>query len=558
MFGAGILGALSSQETRSSFRGTAEQGVPFLFPQSFGAKADGQTLDTVAINTAIRQASAQGGGTVYMAAGTYLCGTITLESRVTLYLEAGAVLLGSKNVADYTPQPGPGPHSDAGQLHLIFARDAEDATLAGPGKIDGQGPSFWVPSGRSKLPIEEHWRDVATYDFKPLPRVSPMLEFVACKHLRVEQVRIENSSGWTMRLINCDSVVVDGISIKNPVVGPNVDGIDISNSSNVRIANALIDTADDAICLKSEVHNPYSTENIVTRNITVTNCMLSSCCNGFKFGTAGHGGFENVLFSNSIIVNNEVDYSERVIAGIAIEVVDGGWAEGIVMTGIRMQRTRTPIFLRLGNRTPNPNGRAGWMKGVMLSDIHATGCILTSSITGIPDFNVEDITLSNIHIQTEEPGKHEWATRKVPEQVPAYPEARMFGRLPSYGLYARHVHGLRLRDLVFETLTSEGRPAIQCDDVSDLEISGLRVPEHGTGSAVIALHDTRTAWLRTGRAPAGVPAYVALSGAITDDILLTENDLRKAVNTVSMASNVSASAATVAGSNLVVSQKETG
>ena len=122
-------------------------------------------------------------------------------------------MLGSKNLADYKMQQGPHAKGDANQKHLIFARDAEDVGLAGPGRIDGQGPAFWMPSGRVVPPPADSWRDVATYDWKHLDRASPLLEFFNCKHLRIEDVRIENAPGWTLRPIQCDHVLIRGIAI---------------------------------------------------------------------------------------------------------------------------------------------------------------------------------------------------------------------------------------------------------------------------------------------------------------------------------------------------------
>ncbi len=170
-------------------------GLRLFDPREFGAAADGRTLDTVAINKAIDACHAAGGGLVYLGPGVFLAGTVVIKSNVTLYIEAGATLLGSKNIGDYTPQPGPPAVSDANQKHLIFARDVENVGIAGPGRIDGQGPAFWAPSGRVVPPPEESWRDVATYDSKKLDRASPLLEFAGCRNLRIEDVRIENASG---------------------------------------------------------------------------------------------------------------------------------------------------------------------------------------------------------------------------------------------------------------------------------------------------------------------------------------------------------------------------
>src|SRR5271170_287124 len=199
----------------------AKSGARIFDVKEFGATGGGVTLDTAPINKAIDACNAAGGGVVYVPPGIYLSGTIVLKSNVTLYLEAGATLLGSKKLSDYLPQAGMPPKGDTNQKHLVFARDAENVGLAGLGKIDGQGQSFWTPSGRIQLPPEDGWRDVIAYDWKPLPRPSPMLEFYNCKNVRIEDVRIQNAPGWTLRPIHRDNVFIRGISIKNPVYGSN-------------------------------------------------------------------------------------------------------------------------------------------------------------------------------------------------------------------------------------------------------------------------------------------------------------------------------------------------
>ncbi len=526
---------------------SAAQTLPqevLLRPQQFGAKADGMTLDSAAINAAIDRAHGQGGGVVYLSPGIYLCGTVILKSNVTLHLEAGAVILGSKKISDYTPQPARALQQQTNQgFHLIFAKDAENVTLSGAGLIDGQGPSFWIPSGHP-MPPEQHWADVASVHLKHREEVSPMLEFVNCRHLRVEQVRVENASGWTLRLLACVGVVVDGISIKNPVEGPNTDGMDISSSSDVHIANCIIDTGDDAICLKSE--NQYGDIVPVMRNITVTNCTLTTCCNGFKFGTGTKSGCENVVFSNSTIYNSaESDLNARVIAGICLEMVDGGWLDGVVITGIRMQRTRTPIFLRLGARHPAGPGTRSYMRGVMISDIHATGAILTNSITGLAGMEVEDVTLSDVHLETTEAGLREWTDREIPEVATAYPEARMFGRLPAYGMYVRHVNGIRMDNVSFESSATEQRPAVVCDDVSSLEIAGLRVPRQGNGSSTIELRQTRDAWIRDSRAGSDAPSLVHVAGGKSAKIVVSGCDVLGAKEPVTFAADSGPSSVTL-------------
>ena len=491
--------------------------------RTFGARGDGRRLDTTALNRAIQTCTDAGGGVVYLPPGTYLTGTVVLKSNVTLYLEAGATLLGSKNLSDYSLEQGPRRLGDANQKHLLFARDAENIGVAGPGRIDGQGQAFWVPSGRNTPAPEDSWRDVATYDWKPLDRPSPLLEFYNCKNLRLEHVRIENASGWTLRPIQCENVFIHGITIKNPVIGPNTDGIDLTCSRNVFISDCLIDTGDDAICLKSE--SPYGGEPRLSSNITITNCVLTCCCNGLKFGTATRGGFENITFSNSVIFNDDVPLNARVIAGVALEMVDGGWLEGVTISNIRMQRVRTPIFIRRGIRNPRPDGTPGRLRGVMLENIHATGSILTSSVTGLPGFEVEDVTLSNIRIDSDEAGRSQWTERQIPEVPKAYPEARMFGRLPAYGLFCRHAKGLRLSHLHFRAAAGEARPALWCEDVQDLELSGLRSNSTPDAASLVRFVQARRTLVQGCCAPPDTKCFVSVSGEKTERIVLLANDL---------------------------------
>jgi hypothetical protein len=545
---AGFLAAGGSVRTLAAAGGseaTKTSGLRLFNVRDHGATADGKTLDTAAINRAIDAATAQGGGVAYVPPGVYLVGTVILKSNVTLYLEAGATLLGSKNLADYFLAPGPPRTGDANQKHLIFARDAENVGLAGPGRIDGQGAAFWVPSGRAVPATQESWRDVATYDWKPLDRPSPLLEFYNCTNLRIEDVRIENASGWTLRPIQCDNVWIRGITIKNPVIGPNTDGIDATCCRNLFISDCLIDTGDDAICLKSE--SPYGGPPRISKNITITNCILTVCCNGLKFGTATRGGYENITFTNSVIYNEDVGLAARTISGIALEMVDGGWIDGVVISNIRMQRVRTPIFIRRGNRSPRRDGSPGTLRGVMIENVHATGAILTSSVTGLAGFDVEDVTLSGIRIDSEEAGKAQWVQREVPELPPAYPEARMFGRLPAYGFYCRHVTGLRLRDIEVKPAAAEERPAIICDDVKDLDIRGLRSGPIAGPQPTVRLIQTRHALLQNCSAPAGTKTFLEVTGDKTDHVVLMNNDLSAAEKPAASTPNVPANALTLSG-----------
>jgi polygalacturonase len=482
--------ATTAATARGALARSQDSSLAVFDPRQFGAKGNGKALDSEAINAAIDACSRGGGGAVHLRAGVYRSGTVVLRSNVTLYLEAGATLLGSTDLRDYgeisgASKDGPNPR------HLIFAMNAEHVTLAGPGLIDGQGRHFWEPSGKEPLAPEDAWADVVARYWKPKEggRPSPLLEFVNCRWLRIEDVRIENAPGWTMRPYNCDNVTISGIAIKNPVNGPNTDGMDITCCQNVTVSNCSVETGDDAICLKSET--PYGGEPRLTKNVVVTNCRLTTCCNGFKLGTGSEGGFENITFSNSTIYNNDVEFKDRVISGVALEVVDGGWIDGVQVSGIEMQRTRTPIFIRLENRKRVHNYAQHGLRNVNLENIHATEGLLASSITGIDGDEVRDVTLSKIRAENVLPCRPEWVGRTVPEKDNGYPEARMFGMLPASGLYVRHVRGLQINDAVFSATAGEARPTVILDEVSGARITGLESSPISGGMPVVqAIHSS--------------------------------------------------------------------
>lgn len=503
---------------------------PAIFdPRSFGAVGDGRAKDSPSIQRAIDACTAAGGGIVYLGPGTYLCGTVILKSNVTLYLEAGAVLLGSSDINDYQPK------------HLIFASGSENVGLAGPGKIDGHGSAFWVHVDRPPVPENMLWSDAIHLDWTHTPNhPSPMVEFEGCTDVRISDVFLCNAPGWTLRPFNCDRVQIRGIVIKNPVYGPNSDGIDPTSCQDLVISDCIIDTGDDAICIKSESLNGSPVR--LTRNIVVTNCILTGCCNGFKFGTTTFGGFENITFSNSVIYNDDVPFPSRVIAGIQLSAVDGGWVDGVVISGIQMRRVRAPICLRRGTRHADNVTPQNGMRGIVIDGIHATDAILTSSISGLPGMELEDVSLSDIHIDTVYPGKKEWLAGSVPEVPEDYPQSRMFGWLPASGLYCRHVKGLSLRNMSFRAPADEWRPTIICDDVGKLIICGFDTTAIKDGIPAIALTDVDSGWISQAVAPAGSKALATVQGAKTKGILISGCDLREAAQPFESTATVGASA----------------
>ena len=484
----------------------------------YGAKPDGRTLSTKAVQLAIDEAAGAGGGTVYAPPGAFLVGGLELKSGVTLYLEAGCTLLGSTSIDDYQYHPGPPMQGDSNGHHLLFAQKCENVTLCGPGTIDGQGQAYWQP--KRKAPPEA-WRDISSQDYEAKDnnrRPSPMIEFAECRNVRISGVTIKNSAGWAIRPVACDNVVIDRILIRNPSNAVNGDGVDITCSRNVVVSNCDIAAGDDAICLKSE--NPYG-DVVLTKNITITNCLITTPCNGFKIGTASRGAFENIAFSNSIVYADSASPSNtHPISGISIEMVDGGSIDGVVISNIRMQNVRAPIFVRLGARQ-----RKGgtFLRNVLIDNVDATGAVITSSITGVPGLRPSDITVSNCRIRTVEQGQADWARREVPEVPSYYPEAWMMGRLPAYGFFVRHADRVRLRNVECITDKPDGRPAIVCNDAEDLVLAGLELTSPAGSAPLIELQSVRRAFITGMRMPVGAKVMAQIRGADSSGLSFAGN-----------------------------------
>ena len=313
-----------------------------------------------------------------------------------------------------------------------------------------------------------------------------MIEFAECRNVHVSLVTIQNSAGWTLRLVACDAVTVHGIKLRNPVYGVNTDGIDVTASRNVVITGCDIRTGDDAICLKSE--NPYS-DLFLTKNVVVSNCVLTTSCNGFKIGTGTQGRFENIVFTNSVIYNDATSpLNARVIGGVCVEMVDGGVIDGVTISDVRMANVRTPVFVRLATRK---RSGATALSNVSIRGIDASGALLTSSITGLPATRVADVTISDCSFRTIEDSR---GVQVVPELPSDYPEPRMFGRLPAYGLYVRHADRLRVRNVEFISSVATERPAVICDDVEDAILDGIEATP-SSESPLIEVRDARKLFL---------------------------------------------------------------
>lgn len=273
--------------------------------RNYGAVGDGKTLNTAAIQKAIDDCASKNGGTVLLEDGTYMTGSIVLRSNVNLHIEQNAVLLGSPNCGDY-PEKQNLKHVISENLprtrnaSMIFAEECENISITGMGKIDCNGTRFV----REKQGEWTGWR-FERIDAPTPPRV---VFFAGCRNIKIEDITMLNQpSGWSYWIHDCDYVVFDKCKILAEVRYPNNDGIHINSSRNVTVSNCDIVTGDDCIVVRA--NNRSLAENKVCEKVTVTNCNLTSYSGGIRIGWISDGVIKNCTFSNLVMTDTVIGIS---------------------------------------------------------------------------------------------------------------------------------------------------------------------------------------------------------------------------------------------------------
>lgn len=447
----------------------------FFNVKDYGATGNGRTIDSKAINNAVTAASEVGGGTVCIPAGNYLSGSIRLKSNVTLYLEQGSTIIATSENPEINYDQAEASvnttYQDYGHSHwhnaLIWGDSIHDVSVLGPGRIYGEGlAKDWVKDGKN---------------------ADKSISLHECRNVIIRDVTIFHG-GWFAILATC----VDNLTIDNLKIDTNRDGIDLDCCEDVHVSNCLINSPhDDGLCLKSSYALGYAR---ATENVTITNCQLSGYDEGtlldgtykrldsanrrptgrIKFGTESNGGFKNIVISNCVF-----DYC----GGLALETVDGADLEDITISNITMRDiVNDPIFFRLGARMRGPNGtQIGELRRIKISNmiVYGVDSMHCCTIAGLPGHDIEDVELSNISIYYKGGGTKEQAGRVVPEDEDKYPEPGMFGTAPAYGLFARHVSNLRMRDIQFSLLSPDLRPAFVFDDAKGIDMNHVTAERGG-------------------------------------------------------------------------------
>ncbi len=506
---------------------------PSFNVRDYGAVGDGETLDSPAIQRALDAARDHGGGTVLLPAGTYLSFTLHLRSHVILHLEAGATLLAatpSPELGGYD-QPEPNPwgdehqYQDFGHSHwtnsLLYGKDLTDIAITGPGLIDGHGlrrhqnyPHLSAsagPNGTAKPGAAGNQRPPRPPSpDDDLRHGNKAIALRECTGVTLRDFRLYRGGHFALLATGVDDLTIDGL-----LMDTNRDGLDIDGCRRVSITNCTVNSLqDDAIVLKTSyaLGRLIPCEDITIEHCTVSGYDLGTVLDGtygtttyyapdrdgptgrIKIGTESNGDFRHITIR---------DCTFRRCRGLALETVDGATIEHVVAERLDLENvTNSAIFLRIGNRARGPEGTpVGALRDVIIRDFHARKVDgrFPLLLAGLPGHPLEGIRLENVTVESaggitladvaaqsdqhvnafflrgDEPGvtgPRGTGIADVPERERGYPEPSMFGLLPASSLFARHVHGLLLKDVTVNLANPDERPPVLLDDVTGLTVEG--------------------------------------------------------------------------------------
>jgi len=359
--------------------------------RALGAKGDGITKDTVAIQKAIDACSAQGGGTVLFKAGTYVSAPIVLKNNVTLHLDKDATLLGSPDHTDYPAKV---------EFHLpdlqplVGAENASNIALEGEGTIDGNGQSWWEEARRA------HNAGILGSE-SPRPK---LIILDHSKHIRIEGITIQNSPMWQLVPFYSDDIIIRNIRVLAPEHSPNTDAIDPFSSSNILIEKVYADVGDDNIAIKSGVINSPGPDD-PSRNIIIRDCVFKHG-HGLSIGSEISGGVHNVLAER--ISFEGTDNGIRVKSNRD----RGNDIGNFIFRDITMKNVKNDIILSeyypkvmpgAGEAAQPVTRLTPLFHDILIENVTATGDQSAGAIVGLPESPLRNVVLRNVNLKAARP-----------------------------------------------------------------------------------------------------------------------------------------------------------
>lgn len=491
--------------------------------RSFGAKGDGKSLDTKAVQNAIDTCNRERGGIVLVPAGDFVIGTIELKSNVTLHLSSQGRLLGSPDKNDYSA--GKGIPAGNGNIVLLFAANADNISIEGRGTIDGNGTAFYTGQGDNTGPNSPG----GGYFDRP-----HLVIFYKCNNLLLRDAFFTKSAYHCFRILQCEQVNIDGIRIYNRV-NKNNDGFHFNSCKYVHITNCDVRCQDDACALFGS--NQF---------VTVTNSSFSTRWSIFRFGG---GEAQNIAVSNCLIYETY---------GCPIKISSGrARLENLSFSNIIMRNVTGPIGIGFsgsansnGGGVNNTPAQASFVRNISFNGIRATvvpfpvnhpdipfdvkmypgeqfSCI---TLNALGDNYIENVSFTDVHVTYAGGGSKELAAkREIPQTAREY--FTVWDTAPSgppaYGMYARNVKGLTLQNVRFEYQNPEARAAVIFDNVHDAAISNLSVQGSNDAESTIRLVNSSEILFNATRLMTAAKSFLKIEGSTTD-VTVDGGNLNKA------------------------------
>ena len=329
-----------------------------------------------------------------------------------------------------------------------------------------------------------------------------MINLYRSRNILIQGVTIINSPSWTVHLVECEGVVVDGISIINPEEGPNTDGVNPESCRNVRIANCFFDTGDDCITLKSGRDEEGRKRGKPTENVTITNCVMYKGHGAVVIGSEMSGGVRNVTASNIVCVGTDRAVRIKSTRG------RGGVVENIRFTNFVIDNVREPIYITTFYTKTDPepvSERTPVFRDIAISNFTIKNSPCTAKIFGLPEMPIQGLRISDVVAST---GK---------------------------GIICENAEGVELHNV--QVNVEEGSP-FMFTDCKDLELNGVKSTKHPGDKPVVSLENIENAFIHGCRAFPGTGDFLELRGKTTKDIFLVGNQFSAARNSFTLKNGV--------------------
>ncbi|PAW74503.1 MAG: hypothetical protein B9S26_04700 [Opitutia bacterium Tous-C4FEB] len=458
---------------------------------AYGAKSDGTTINTSAIQQAIDACHAAGGGTVLVPSGVFVSGSLLLKSHVTLKVGKDAILRGSPNIADYTVETAPLHWSAFWKFAasnwkqcLIYAENAHEIGIEGPGTIDGQGGTE-----RKVFPNAND------------PRRPMLVRIVGCRKVTVREVKLLDPASFTTFFVRSEDIHIERVTIRSRK-SPNGDGLNFDGCRRVRIKDCDLDTGDDGIAPKT-FHPDWPNEDF-----EISGCRITSRWHAIRVGAESIGAIRRMSMRDCVFTQCQ--------GGIKIESTEGAQFEDLSFSGIEMKQVCQPFMVLASRFAFSAHGKSarppvGRIRNVRFNDIRvvvgAGGDVgykgksgledpferLCSAVVSLPGTHIENVSFTNIDLTFPGGGTAEQASRldvgELLESSNYIKWATPFdGELPASALYLRHVKGVRLEKVRLTVEKPDARAFIAGDDIEGLTLQGVvaRAPAPVPGLAKLA------------------------------------------------------------------------